>query len=48
MGLILATDMAKHTTDLSAMTTKLATFQIRDGENMEKLVGDGVDGKELF
>ena len=44
----MGTDMAKHATDLSAMTSKLATLQIRDGENMEKLVGGGASGKELF
>ena len=48
IGLILATDMAKHASDLSAITMKLSTMQIRDGENIDKLVGDGLDGKEIF
>ena len=48
IGLILATDMANHATELSAITSKLASNNIIDGENIEKLVGDDIDEKQVF
>lgn len=38
IGLILATDMAKHAADLSQLKTTLAEFDIKEGHNVEMLV----------
>jgi len=40
--------MANHATELSAITTKLASNNIQDGENIHKLVDEDIDEKELF
>ena len=37
IGLILATDMAKHVSDLSQLKTMLADMGIKDGQNLDKL-----------
>ena len=44
----MATDMSNHATELSAMIDQLATHGIKDGENLDKLVGEQVDEKLLF
>ena len=40
IGLILATDMAKHAADLTQLTSILADHNIKDGENVGALVPD--------
>lgn len=38
IGLILATDMAKHVADLSQFKNMLSQLEIKDGTNLEKLL----------
>ena len=40
--------MANHAKELQAITAKLASNEIKDGVNIEKLVGDDLDSKEKF
>ena len=46
MGMILATDMAKHVADLSQLKNIISQNDIKDGENVEKLM-EG-DENEVF
>ena len=38
LGCILATDMAKHAADLSHLKTLLVDYEIKDGQNVNKLI----------
>lgn len=38
IGLILATDMAKHASDLSALKSLVETKEIKSGENSDKII----------
>lgn len=40
VGLILATDMARHVADLSALNALISDYSISDGNNMEMLFVD--------
>ena len=48
MGLILATDMAKHAADLSSLTAILLDKGIKDGKNVDLLVVDDKDNNTVF
>ena len=48
IGLILSTDMAKHATQVSNINSKLASLEIDNGENLDKLINDELDRKQLF
>ena len=45
IGIILATDMANHASEISTITHLFASHDIKNGENVEKLVSEGVDEK---
>jgi len=45
LGIILATDMARHVADLSQLNGLLSDCQIKDGENIENLY-EGKDQSE--
>lgn len=47
MGLILATDMARHAYDLSSLTAILTEKDIKDGSNIHNLIDD-VDDNTRF
>jgi len=40
IGFILATDMAKHATEVETLSTMLSTNEISDGQNINKLIDD--------
>ena len=48
IGIILATDMANHASEISAVAGLFTSNDIKNGENMDKLIGEGVDEKEMF
>jgi hypothetical protein len=43
IGCILATDMAKHAADLSALKTLVETKQIKNGQNAESIINRETD-----
>ena len=47
IGLILATDMSNHMNDLNSLNAIIAENNIKNGQNVDKLLND-VDGQKLF
>ena len=47
IGLILATDMAKHMTDMSELNAMIDEHGIKNGQNIEALL-EGNDDKTIF
>ena len=46
--MILATDMANHVSEIDGLKDLFAQNEIKDGVNIEKLVGEGVEDKDKF